>query len=1355
MEPKGEGLARVAVTGADPSSLREGAFEPEGRFSESRVLDKKLHRNKGEGFSLVAFFMVEIEGARNRLVFLEQRYAESEDLEEPILVEQYASVGNELIFNADPREVDPSDLEEYLNSVDGFISRRSRLTDFVQIRLRSPTVSDYISVFDGLRQRFPNTIVSRDDLHFTSAVPSEFSSALQWHLDQIKAPDAWEFSKGGEDTVVAVIDTGCFVDHPDLVDNIFVNTGEIAGNGIDDDGNGFVDDVSGWDFLDDDALPNDETGHGTHVSGIVGARGDNGVGTTGVGWNIKVLPLKVGDSSGLSSSAIAEALRYVSSLKRSGINIVATNNSYGSSAPNNVARAEIQVHEDIGVLFVAAAGNAGEDIDASGNSQFPAGFTESNILSVANSTQGDDLSFGSNYGVTSVDIAAPGQEVYSTYRDGDYEFLTGTSMASPIVAGAIALLASHEPSLTAAELRQRILDTAEPMESLDGKVMTGGRLDLLAMLEPSLMGHTLDIPNHDPHLVLLPRAGFRWEFEVRALSDAEVSVTFPENEQDVSIEETGSRSYSVSFAESGVFRMRIRAEKQGIVREAEKVVVVGSGASNDVVSGLVHSWEMQGSGTVLEDRVGTGDGEFVGATRIDTPLGRGIDFDGSASFARFNATFSPEVTLSAFVKSDDLLSSPHPRIINLPDYYLYFSTRGISDLPDGNANTLKFYSNRTGDFGVWNSPPDTVLEGEWMHVLASYDSRDPSNTPRLFINGEEQSVRLQRIPVGEQTTGGGEAYLGDRADGDRAWDGQMDEVRVYGRAIDETEVSVLAARYASAFWEQYSILVLPESEGGGTVSLTLADASGVAPVAQFQWYLAEGETPVSLEGEGESAVIVLNPENANITLVLKATSSMATRYFEYDLISRPPVVDPGVYTGTTSQGGTVWLEVETGNRSGAITIIDAASSTSRIREPVLIDAFGAFETNPVLPFKITGSVDGMLTGEIEDSGLQFTGENIEPSSVVDGFAGFYAGGVVGKPGQTLEVRVFESGEALVWRAGFETELLQGMITPEGELELLAGDGSILSGTIDAGNGTMSGAVTRGEEVNAIYLRQFDSELENRYVNLSTRGLSSTGENVLIGGFVLVGSQPRTVLVRGIGPDLADRGVDKPISDPSLRLFNGSELIAENEDWGDVSNLSELVAFASRAGASPLQERSLDAGLLMELDPGLYTVFLESKGEEGVGLFEVFDDPTETNRSLFNVSTRGRVLGETSPLIAGFVVTGPDPKPVLIRALGPALASRGVSHHLEDPRVAVYSGGVKVAENDDWSLGSAPGSNGNGVQGPARALIRAFEVSGATGLEFESKDAALLIWLEPGLYTAIAGAPSGSEGIALVEVFEVD
>jgi subtilisin family serine protease len=1334
-------------------SIIEEQFVPTGRFEDSRVVDKIVESTGSEEGKIVAYFLVESGAARKRLALVEQIY-EKELGGELSLVNQYASVGDEVIFDANPLSVDKVALEEYLELADGFISRKSRLSSFVQIKLRTPSVSGYRDLLSGLRMKFPNTVVSRDDLHFVSAEPAEYLPSLQWHLDQIGAPDAWEFSTGGDDVVVAVIDTGCLTTHPDLVENIFVNTDEIPNNGIDDDSNGFVDDVRGWDFLDDDANPNDETGHGTHVSGIVGARGNNGIGTTGVGWNIKVLPLKVGDNTGLSSSAIAEALRYVSSLKQKGVNVVATNNSYGSSSPNNVARAEIQVHEDIGIVFVAAAGNAGEDIDAEGNSQYPAGFPEANIISVANSTQGDDLSFGSNYGIESVDIAAPGQEVYSTHLDDDYEFLTGTSMASPIVAGSIALLAAHETELSASELRQRVFDTAKPLESLSGKILTGGRLDLLAMLEPDLAGHTISVTGHEPHLIILPDSDFTVVFEIEASDGADVAFEYLGVESDVRIQEISDRTFSIQFSSQGAYRFRFTSEKLGIVRELEKIVVVNPGAIADVTTGLLHSWNFREDGPTLVDGVGSGNAELVGATRVDTPLGRGVDFDGTSSFARFNASFSPIVTLSAFVKSDDLLSSPHPRIINMPDYYLYFSTRGISDVPDGNANTLKFYSNRTGDFGVWNSPPDTVLEGEWMHVLASYDSRETTNTPKLYINGVEQRVRLQRIPVGEQTIEGGEAYLGDREDGTRAWDGQMDEVRVFNRLVDKEEVSLLAARYASAVWDTYSISELPDNGSSDSVSLGLRDASGNAPNADFQWSLVNISGGVSLGDANGSSVEVRNPENLNTSIVLKASSSFGVRYYKYDIVSDPPAVEPGVYTGTTSTGGTLWVEVEEGRRMGNITILDEDAEVFRIREPISIDSFGDFETDPFLSFRITGTIDGEVVGQIENSDITFSGQNIKPSNVVTGFDGFYSGGVIGNDGRSFDLKVLQNGEAYLWQTGAHSELIQGVVSTDGTFDFRASDGVTISGRIDSDNGRVRGEVRVGDQTQGIYLRKENLDPVNRYVNLSTRGLSSSGENVLIGGFVLAGAQPRTVLIRGLGPDLENRGVVNFLQNPRIRIFNGSEVIAENESWSTQPNLEELIEFSNRVQASPLPSESMDAAILLELDPGLYTVFLDSKGGEGDGLFEIFDDPGESEPSLFNVSTRGKVKGLGSPLIAGFVVAGFEPKQVLIRALGPALGDRGISDPLADPWIELYSESVPIAANDDWSEGSRLSSNGSAIRGPARGLISAFESSGATALNFGSKDAAMLVWLEPGLYTAMARGFDGDEGIALVEVFEL-
>ena len=260
--------------------------------------------------------------------------------------------------------------------------------------------------------------------------------------------------------------------------------------------------------------------------------------------------------------------------------------------------------------------------------------------------------------------------------------------------------------------------------------------------------------------------------------------------------------------------------------------------------------------------------------------------------------------------------------------------------------------------------------------------------------------------------------------------------------------------------------------------------------------------------------------------------------------------------------------------------------------------------------------------------------------------------------------------------------------------------------------------------------------------------------MLIGGFVLAGTQPRTVLIRCLGPELENRGLVNFLQNPRIRIFSGSEVIAVNEFWSSRPNLEELIEFSNRVQASPLPPESMDAAMLLELDPGLYTVFLDSNGGEGDGLFEIFDDPGESEPSLSNVSTRGKVKGQESPLIAGFVVSGFEPKRVLIRVLGPALGDRGVSEPLADPWLELYSESVPIAANDDWSEGSRPSSNGSAVRGPARGLMSAFESSGATPLNFGSKDSAMLVWLEPGLYTGIARGFEGDEGIALIEVFEL-
>ena len=292
----------------------------------------------------------------------------------------------------------------------------------------------------------------------------------------IDATGAWDISTGGASVLVAVTDTGLDLDHPDLVPNLWTNPHEIPGNGIDDDGNGRVDDVHGWDFVNHDAEPFDDNGHGTHVSGTIAASGDNGQGVTGVAWRASLMPLKFLDRSGAGNTADAiDAIDYAAA---SGARII--NASWGGGDFSQAMLESIRAAGEREVLFVAAAGNAGHDSDRI--PFFPAGYDVATIVAVAASDGLDRLATFSNFGRTKVDLAAPGVTVFSTLPGGVYGFNSGTSMATPHVSGTAALILGFAPGMAAETLRRRLIEQAEPVAGLDGRVASGGRVNALRCL---------------------------------------------------------------------------------------------------------------------------------------------------------------------------------------------------------------------------------------------------------------------------------------------------------------------------------------------------------------------------------------------------------------------------------------------------------------------------------------------------------------------------------------------------------------------------------------------------------------------------------------------------------------------------------------------------------------------------------------------------------------------------------------------------------------------------------------------------------------------------------------------------------
>jgi autotransporter-associated beta strand protein len=295
----------------------------------------------------------------------------------------------------------------------------------------------------------------------------------------IDASTAWELTPGSPDVVIAVIDGGVDISHPDLVANVWRNSNEVPGNGIDDDGNGFVDDVYGWDFQNRNGSVFDvgDNDHGTQVAGIIAARGDNGLGVVGVSWNSKIMPLKfIGSGGGSTADAIA-ALNYTTMMRQRGENIRVVNLSWGSSDSSWLLERAIEDAGRAGILVVASAGNSGLNQDTAWSPNYPSSFGSTNILAVAATDNRDRLAYDSNYGLARVDLAAPGVGILSTTPGRRYSSNSGTSFAAPFVSGVAALAAAINPSLSAVELRNVILAGVEPVPSLAGKVATGGRLN--------------------------------------------------------------------------------------------------------------------------------------------------------------------------------------------------------------------------------------------------------------------------------------------------------------------------------------------------------------------------------------------------------------------------------------------------------------------------------------------------------------------------------------------------------------------------------------------------------------------------------------------------------------------------------------------------------------------------------------------------------------------------------------------------------------------------------------------------------------------------------------------------------------
>jgi serine protease len=432
----------------------------------------------------------------------------------------------------------------------------SLISGLEQVSIGGPGLSVEAAMRILKRLPFVDYALPNDVIFAEATYPNDEYFPEQWALDNtgqdsmfgawvggvpdadVDAPQAWDVTTTS-DAVVAVIDTGVTLDHPDLQANVWTNPGEIANNNLDDDGNGYVDDVHGWDFANGDNDPLDGHGHGSHVSGIIAAVGNNGVGTTGVMWHGKVMALKALADNG--TGYLADAVAALEYAVANGARV--SNNSWGyygnggEPAGHQALRDAIAAAQAGNHLFVAAAGNDAFDNDALADPHYPSSFDLDNIISVAATDNTDALSYFSNYGATTVDIGAPGSDVFSTWKYNcvfgtdcgyDYAWLSGTSMATPHVSAVAALVFGRHPDWSYGQVRDRVFNTARPVAALDGITATGGVVNVSAALQeggtppaaPSALAATV-VSHSQIDLAWTDNSGDEQGFQVERSSDQE------------------------------------------------------------------------------------------------------------------------------------------------------------------------------------------------------------------------------------------------------------------------------------------------------------------------------------------------------------------------------------------------------------------------------------------------------------------------------------------------------------------------------------------------------------------------------------------------------------------------------------------------------------------------------------------------------------------------------------------------------------------------------------------------------------------------------------------------------------------
>ena len=1311
--------------------------------------------------------------------------------------------------------------------------------------------------------------VEPDHIYRADVVPNDAAVTTQWSLNNtgqsggvagadIKAFAAWDIIHDAPNVVVAVLDTGINATHQDIAANMWVNPAPTFG---DVNGARFQNSGSTRNGITDGRVTDDEaSGHGTHVAGTIGALGNNGLNVSGVAWKVQLMAVKVLTASGSGSTTdIVNGINYAVAHGAQIINASlgeATGAPFDQSFYNAIAGARAA-----GVIFVAAAGNDGADADLA--THYPASYALDNIVSVGCSQRNDFVSSFSNYGAA-VDLFAPGESILSLTNANNTgtRTLSGTSMAAPHVAGALALLKSRFPTDTYRQLINRLLRGVDPGSRFTGKVQTSGRLNLLNALNTAsdakgskpfnddfarrakLIGDNFLVRSNNAdastesgepaHAGATGGNSLWWEWTPASTASVRATTTGSGYDTTLAIY-TGSALGALTLvaandddANSGATTSRIEFTAQAGVTYQFAVdgkngatgltlLNIGSVPANDAFASPVALKAPSDSVAATNANCTRETGEpriagFTGGTSLwyqwTAPK------SGRCQVAVTSADFDPLLAIytGSAVNALTLVTSNDnatPAVANNSSLCTFNATAGTTYhiSVDAKSGTGSFVL--TLNDSLWQAVATGAITG--APAVASDGTVYAGSTDNSLYAFAADGTPKWSFPTGSLIDTCSPAIGADGTVFVGSGDGKLYALNPDGTLKWSHDFNTAALPVGAGN--------SPAVAGDGTVYIKISDgflhainptdgserwkANVNAPLASFYGspIVAPDGTIYQGSDENDAALYALNPDGTQKWRFKADSGIYATPALDAIGNVYFCTLTGGVYS-VTSTGNQRWRASSGGNISSSpaisadgttlyyggydqkfyarSTATGTATWTLTLANEVRASS-PAIDANGVI---YVGCYDGNLYAITPSGAVQRTwttglfirscpaisgtslyiGSNDEKLYALDLGTSSAAGpwpqykanpARLGRAVAATTVAIVTAPQAQTTVVGSTVQLSVAATGPAPLTYQWFKDGVALVGqtsaTLTLANATAANAGNYSVVVNspvgsatsAPVAVAVEAPNPGRLTNLSARAVGGLpGTQSFAIGFALAGTADKAILVRGIGPSLAQFGVASVLADPQLQLLAGSTVLASNDDWATpATNFSALTNAFAASGAFALGTSTKDAALVRSLPAGNYTALVAAPSGSGPSLAELYDTAPSSGVRLVNVSARGPVGTGSNLLIAGFAINGNMPKQVLIRAVGPSLTQFGFAGVLTNPRLDLFSGATLIQSNDDW--------------GGASNLAAAFAATGAFAFtSVNSRDSALLVTLAPGNYTAQVSGVNNTTGTALVEVYEV-